>query len=130
MWVACVVALKQMRHPISCSARKSSPAFDGANMSDASNLRELCERLAKELREEWPEFEGHSVRADAGDAGKIYVALREARHEREVGEEFAEKLEPWLVDRLAERAGAYDFAVSVGRSDRDLLLQVDVRPAE
>ncbi|MFW5968694.1 MAG: hypothetical protein ACOCV2_14310 [Persicimonas sp.] len=99
-------------------------------MPDTSELRELCERLVEELREQWPKYEGHRVRADAGDPGKIYVALREARGEQAVGEAFAEQLDPWLLERLDEQPGAYAFAVSIGRSDRDLLLQVDVRPRE
>lgn len=92
-----------------------------------SDLRELCERLAEGIEERWAEFEGHAVRADAGEAGMIYVALRGAKGELQVGEALAEKLDPWLEERLDAHSDSLGFAVSIGRSDRDLLLQVDVR---
>lgn len=91
----------------------------------AEDTEELCEDIAREINDEFQEFEGYEVRADAGSLGVIYVAIREAKHEIALGEKLADRLAPILEQQLEGRD--LDFGVSLGTGDEDLLLQVQIR---
>jgi len=93
-----------------------------------SSLDELCEEIAARINDEVPTFGGYDVRADAGSLGAIYIALREAQHELETGEQLADRVAPILDDELENRD--LDYAISLGAGDEDLLLQVEVRKEE
>lgn len=90
-------------------------------------LKHLCEKLTERIRSRWPTFEGHDVRADAGDPGMIYVALRGAKRDPDAGEALSSKLESLLGRELDEKPDAVDFAISLGSTNEDLLLQIELR---
>ncbi|MFP4601276.1 MAG: hypothetical protein ACLFVJ_23715 [Persicimonas sp.] len=96
-------------------------------MPDTDHLQHLCERLAARIRAEFVTFEGHTVRVDAGDAGMIYVAIRDAKREVELGEELSSQLESLLERELDDEPEQLDFAISLGSTNKDLLLQIEVR---
>jgi hypothetical protein len=92
-------------------------------------LKHLCQKLASRIETEWPIVDGHTLRADAGDAGMIYVALRGAKGDLEAGDKLSGELESLLSDALDEEPGdrELDFAISVGSGNKDLLLQIELR---
>ncbi|MGM0556389.1 MAG: hypothetical protein ACQEVA_08440 [Myxococcota bacterium] len=96
-------------------------------MSEDIDLKELSERIATEFRAEYPRYEGEDVRVDAGDPGMIYVALRGARRQPELGRALADEVAGLVEGLLAESPLDVDFAVSLGAGDEDLLLQIELR---
>lgn len=90
-------------------------------------LKHLSDKLTERIRSEWPTFEGHDVRADAGDPGMIYVALRGAKRDLDAGEQLSAKLESLLGRELDEEPEDVDFAISLGSTNKDLLLQIELR---
>ena len=94
---------------------------------DHQELKHLCEKLTDRIRSQWPTYDGHTVRADAGDAGMIYVALRGAKREREAAEQLGGEIESLLAHELADEPEELDFAISVGSTNKDLLLQIELR---
>jgi hypothetical protein len=90
-------------------------------------LAQLCQKLAGRIGSEWPTFQDHALRADAGDAGMIYVALRGAKRDVEAGEELSSELASLLEDELDEEPKNIDFAISIGSGNNDLLLQIELR---
>lgn len=92
------------------------------------NLEQISEKIAGEIQSGFVAFEGYDVRADAGESGMIYVALRGAKKETDLGERFADGVGRLVEGRLEEMNVEVDFAVSMGRGMRDLLLQVELRP--
>lgn len=84
-------------------------------------LEALCRAVADRIGDEIEQFEGFDVRADAGEPGMIYVALRDAKDRRDVGERFAEQVASVVEEETGE------FALSVGAGDSDLLLQIEIR---
>ncbi|QDG50339.1 hypothetical protein FIV42_06210 [Persicimonas caeni] len=91
------------------------------------HLKHLSEKLAERIRSEWPTYGGHDVRADAGDPGMIYVALRGAKRDFDAGEAFSGELESLLDGELDGEPEAIDFAISLGSTNKDLLLQIELR---
>lgn len=93
-------------------------------------LANFAQTLAKAIGDRWPQFGGVDLRADAGEPGMIYVALRGARRQPELGEKLAEKIEN-LAAELSERGeAAIAVAISLGRGNKDLLLQIECRLAQ
>lgn len=95
-------------------------------MTDAV-LDQVCEGLARRINDGCPTFEGFDVRADAGEPGLVYVALRRAKRQSEVGEIFADRVAELVEDALDEEDDEFGFAISIGAGMRDLLLQIEVR---
>lgn len=93
-----------------------------------TNLEQIGRRIADRIGAELDEFGGHAVRADAGKPGMIYVALRGAKGDVELGGQFAERVGELVDELLEDRQAA--FAVSMGAGDDDLLLQIEVRPSD
>lgn len=93
---------------------------------DAKELEVRAEEVAKAIGEAFSEFQGVKVRADAGEEGRIYVALRGAKKEKGLGEKFAEALGVMLEKELKD--SGLQFGIALGRGDRDLLLQIELRP--
>ena len=91
----------------------------------AEDLDELCEEIARRINDEIDAFGGYELRADAGSIGTVYVALREAKHDTDTGEQLADRLTP--IARAVLRDSNLDFAISLGAGDDDLLLQLKVR---
>ncbi len=96
-------------------------------MSDQTHLDELAQAIVARMRGDVASFQGHAVRADAGEAGMIYVALRGAKRDRDAGEALAARISGLVEAALADEAQAVDFAVSLGQGDKDLLLQIELR---
>lgn len=94
---------------------------------DEEYLEHLCERLANQIHAEIPHQGDYAVRADAGDPGLIYVALRGAKRDRDAGEQLADRVSSLLDRELAEEPRELEYALSMGAGNKDLLLQVDVR---
>lgn len=90
-------------------------------------LEQLCDGLAARINDELPTFGGFDVRADAGEPGLVYVALRGAKREVEAGEKLARRLETLVEEVLDETEDEFGFALSIGAGMRDLLLQIEVR---
>ena len=90
-------------------------------------LAQFGARLAKAINDEISTFKGHKLRADAGEPGMIYVALRGAKKETALGQSLADKVGQ-IADRLiADEDQPIDCAISMGRGNRDLLLQIECR---
>ena len=87
----------------------------------------ICRELAAKINDELGEFSGFDTRADAGEPGMIYVALRGAKKEVEEGEKFADEIAAIIEDDLADRGDELPFAISVGAGNKDLLLQIEIR---
>jgi hypothetical protein len=99
-------------------------------MSDKTpddHLKNLCKELASRIQAERPMFEDHEVRADAGDAGMIYVALRGAKRELDAGEQLSDELASLIEGELDAEPKDIDFAISVGSGNKDLLFQIELR---
>lgn len=96
-------------------------------MSDTDRLKALADDIAERLGAKYASFSGYDVRADAGDAGMIYVALRGAKRDRDAGEAFADQVGALVERTLDEAADSIDFAVSLGAGNKDLLLQIELR---
>jgi hypothetical protein len=96
-------------------------------MPEYSYLKELSHRLAECIMDAYPEFDGYRVRADAGEPGSIYVALREAREQAATAERLTTALGPLLEQQLLGEARQVAFAISAGSGERDLLLLVELR---
>ena len=94
-------------------------------MTDAPDLSRLADELAARIQQELPTFEGRDLRADAGEGGIIYIALRRAKKAPEAGERLAARLEHLLDAALEGTPAAY--AISLGRGDRDLLFHIELR---
>lgn len=92
-----------------------------------STLEHICEGLARRINDEFPTFQGFDTRADAGEPGLVYVALRGAKHDTEVGEAFADRVADLVEVALDAEEDRLRFAVSIGAGMRDLLLQIEVR---
>ena len=92
---------------------------------DAKQLEGKAEEVAAAIGESFPDFQGVKVRADAGEEGRIYVALRGAKKEKGLGESFAEALGVMLEEEL--EGSGLQFGIAMGRGDRDLLLQIELR---
>jgi hypothetical protein len=90
-------------------------------------LKQRCDEIAERIQQAYASYEGHAVRVDSGDAGMIYVALRDARRQPELGERLGAKLEALLEEEIDGESEELDFAISLGSGNRDLLLQVEVR---
>ena len=88
------------------------------------SIDELCRSLAARIGDEFPQFEGYDLRADAGSAGTVYVALREAKHDTAAGERLADELTEHIEDELA--GDDLDFALGLGAGDDDLLLRIEL----
>lgn len=93
----------------------------------AEDLHALCQKITTQIAEDHPIFKGFDVRADAGEPGMIYVALRGAKREIAAGEELAKALESLLEPMIDMAKLNVDFAISLGRGNRDLLLQIELR---
>ncbi|MFU8804180.1 MAG: hypothetical protein ACNA8W_10255 [Bradymonadaceae bacterium] len=96
-------------------------------MANHNPLSTIAEELASSIADEFPTFEDYKVRVDAGEAGMIYVALREAKAKLDLGEELSTALEAHLDRELGDRARDIQFAISLGSGNRDLLLQIELR---
>ena len=90
-------------------------------------LDQFCDELASSINESLPTFEGHDLRADAGESGMIYVALRGAKKKTDLGESLAERIAAIADDAIAAEDHPIDFAISMGRGNKDLLLQIECR---
>ena len=87
-----------------------------------STLEEQSEVLAAKIGAAFSQFEGLAVRADAGEEGRIFVALRKAKKEREKAERFAKVLH----ELVEQESGPLDFRLSQGAGDKDLLFLVEL----
>lgn len=96
-------------------------------MGEEYDLKALSDRLASRLQDDFPRYEGEDVRVDAGDPGMIYVAIRGARRQPELGHSLAEEISGVTEDVLAKTPMDVDFAVSLGAGNDDLLLQIELR---
>lgn len=83
---------------------------------------EQSELLAAAISEQISEFQGVRVRADAGEEGRVYVALRGAKKNREIAALFAAKLEALVESTLMETG----YRLSQGRGDKDLLFLIEI----
>ncbi len=91
-------------------------------------LQSIAETIARRVNDELSPFEGFDLRADAGEPGMVYVALRGAKKEAEVGERLATKLAALVADVLEKSdEKGLDFALAMGRGNKDLLLRVEVQ---
>ena len=89
-------------------------------------LHSMGDEIAGRINAEVSTFEGFEVRADAGEAGMVYVALRGAKRELEAGERLAKRLSD-LVEGVIEKDEALDFGLGMGRGNKDLLLRIELR---
>lgn len=89
-------------------------------------LTHLGDRVAGAIAAKYKEFKGFRLRADAGEPGMIYVALREAKKSPAVGEELSAALDALVEGEL--EGEAVDFALSMSFGSRDLVLQIELRP--
>jgi hypothetical protein len=88
-------------------------------------LSRLGDQVAGAISQQYPEFKGFRLRADAGEPGMIYGALREAKRSPGVGEELSAALDALIEQEL--KGEAVDFALSMGFGSRDLVLQIELR---
>ena len=96
-------------------------------MADSRDLRALSEQVADRLRADFPEYDGRDVRVDAGDPGMVYVAIREAKRQPELGRSLADEMSTAIEDALSDSPIAVEFAISLGAGNEDLLLQIELR---
>ncbi len=92
-----------------------------------TELELRAHRIAENIGEKHPTFEGFDVRADAGEPGMVYVALRQAKREVRAGERFAGKLESLVKSEIDDASSELGFAISLGQGNQDLLLQIELR---
>lgn len=90
-------------------------------------LGDFCARLADRINEEVDAFQGRDLRADAGETGMVYIALRNAKGRDDLGEGLADRIAGIVEDELDALDEPIGFAISLGRGNRDLLLQVECR---
>ena len=91
------------------------------------DLSDLSRYVANALTQAYSEFRGCRVRVDAGDPGKVYVALREAKRQPDLGEAFAEEMTSVIDDVIEQSAIDADYSVALGAGHDDLVLQIEIR---
>jgi hypothetical protein len=96
-------------------------------MSDDADLKALSTRVAEQLRVEYSRYEEHDVRVDSGDPGMVYVAIRRARRQPELGRALADEVGAEIERVLSASPIDVDFAISMGTGNEDLLLQIELR---
>lgn len=88
---------------------------------DDSEIEPLAESIASQLSET---VAGYDVRVDAGEKGRVWVALRGALGDEEAERAAFERLEGWLVDRELGEQGV-EVRLSSGASGEDLVLMCE-----
>jgi hypothetical protein len=96
-------------------------------MSETVDLEALSQQIADAIGREFSNFDGNDVRADAGDPGMIYVAIRGARRESDLGRALANEMSSTIEQQLAESPRDVEFAISLGAGNDDLLLRIELR---
>ena len=88
---------------------------------EESKLEPLAESIASELSES---LAGYDVRVDAGEKGRVWVALRGALGDEEAERASFERLDAWLADRQLADEGV-EVRFSSGASGEDLVLMCE-----
>ena len=88
---------------------------------DESKIEPLAESIAAELS---GEVAGYDVRVDAGEKGRVWVALRGALDDEEAERVAFERLESWLEERGLGEEGV-EVRLSSGASGEDLVLMCE-----
>ena len=86
-----------------------------------SEIERLAESIAEALGQE---FAGYEVRVDAGEQGRVWVALRGALGDEEAERVSFERLDDWLADSGLEADGV-QVRFSSGASGEDLVLMCE-----
>lgn len=100
-----------------------------ANDGDAEQPSRATEReaeaIAAHLDESIESVEGYDVRADAGEEGSVWLALRGGIERRELAGDVIDAIEDALREGVPEMEGAFEFKISMGISGNDLAFKCE-----
>ena len=82
----------------------------------------LCDQLSESLNS----VAGHPVRVDAGEAGQIWLAVRDAADDPDAEHGLMQALEARLDALHDDAPDAFELEVSTGRMEEDLILRCRV----
>lgn len=100
-------------------------AQDGDAEQPSRATEQEAEAIAAHLDGAIESIEGYDVRADAGEDGSVWLALRGGIERRELAEDVIDAIEAALREGVPEMAGAFEFKISMGISGNDLAFKCE-----
>jgi hypothetical protein len=97
---------------------------DGSELPPRANESE-AEAIAAHLDDHIEEVGGLRVRADAGEDGSVWLALRGGLDDQSLASDVLEAIEEALEDDVPGLDGAFSFKISMGVSGNDLAFKCE-----